>query len=179
MALATPPDIRRAVSSDAAELRALQQSVYDEENWFVGDGPLDIGGLTRRIRSLEPSNSLYLVAQAPSSLELIAWLELHRLLPQKLKHVATLTLAVQTAYRGQGVARQLLKHAYTWSNEVGVLKITLNVRANNTAAIRLYERQGFELEGREKAHIRLKGSFEDNLIMAKGLNESLFLSAKP
>ena len=163
------PDIRRAVSSDAVDLRDLQQSVYDEDDWFVGDGPLDIGGLTRRIRALEPSNSLYLVAEAQARGELVAWLELHRLFPQKLKHVATLTLAVKDPWRGRGIARALLERAYAWSTQVGVRKITLNVRANNAAAIGLYKRQGFDLEGREKAHIRLESGYEDNLIMAKAL----------
>ena len=172
MALAKSlPQLRRALSSDAADLKELQQSVYDENEWFVGDGPLDTGGLTRRIRSLEPSNSLYLVACSPDKGELVAWLELHRLFPQKLKHVATLTLAVKKAWRGQGLAKLLLKQAYEWALDSGVQKITLNVRANNSAAIHLYERQGFELEGREKAHIKVKNGFEDNLIMAKHLSK--------
>ena len=163
------PDIRRAVSGDATDLRDLQQSVYDEDDWFVGDGPLDVGSLTRRIRSLKPSTSLYLVAEAQAGGELVAWLELHRLFPQKLKHVATLTLAVKRPWRGQGIAKTLLESAYTWATQMGVGKITLNVRANNAAAISLYKRQGFDLEGREKAHIRLETGFEDNLIMAKAL----------
>lgn len=174
MLLETPQlQIRPALSSDAAQLTALQQSVYDENRWFVGDGPPDVAALTRRLRSLEPAGSLYLVARAPGEDELIAWLELHRLFPQKLKHVATLTLAVKRSWRGRGLAKMLLHQAYDWAKTSGVRKISLNVRANNLDAIRLYERQGFELEGREKAHIKLEDGFEDNLIMAKILNPSL------
>ena len=165
--------IRRAKASDAASLAALQSDIYAEGRWFVGDGPPSVTALTRRLRTLEPQSSLYLVVlfKEKGKEEVGAWLELHRLLPNKLRHVAMLTLAVAEPYRRRGVARALLKEAYRWGHQVGLKKISLNVRANNSGALKLYEGQGFVLEGRERAQVRLENGFEDNLIMAKFLVE--------
>ena len=163
--------IRPAKAGDAASLAALQGDIYAEERWFVGDGPPSVNVLTRRLRTLEPQSSLYLVVlfREKGQEEVGAWLELHRLLPSKLRHVAMLTLAVAEPYRRRGAARSLLREAYRWGRQVGLKKISLNVRANNQAALTLYQKEGFVLEGREQAQVRLDDGFEDNLIMAKFL----------
>jgi ribosomal protein S18 acetylase RimI-like enzyme len=160
--------IRPAQITDAEALVKLQAEIYDEGRWFVGDGPPAVDTVARRLRSINDTMSLYLVAAAPS-LGVLGWLELHRLQPQRLQHVAVLTLAVSAQARRQGLATRLLESSYTWAMHVGVEKVTLNVRAHNTAAINLYEAHGFELEGRERQQIRESASYEDNLLMAKFL----------
>ncbi len=169
--------IRPATVSDAAGLGTLHRGIYGEGRWFVGDGSPTTETLRGRIRALAPTRSLYLVAAETGDLgtktalksELRGWLELHRLTPQKLEHVAVLTLAVGEPFRRRGLAGALLAHAYPWAREVGVLKIQLSVRARNAAAVSLYEREGFELEGRERSQVFDDEGFEDNLLMAKFL----------
>ena len=50
-----------------------------------------------------------------------------------------------------------------------MLKLQLSVRAGNGAAVALYEREGFVLEGCERNQVFDDGGFEDNLLMAKFL----------
>jgi RimJ/RimL family protein N-acetyltransferase len=52
-----------------------------------------------------------------------------------------------------------------------VRKLSLAVRARNEAARALYLRAGFVEEGFERAQIRLEDGFEDNVLMAKHLEE--------
>ena len=164
--------IRPARAGDARALIALQTQIYREERWFVGDGPVSAEVLARRLRAVDPELSLYIVAcPARDQAKLCAWLELHRLVPQRLRHVAMLTLAVSAAHRRQGIAACLLRYSYRWGRRVGVEKIQLNVRAENSAAIRLYESQGFSVEGRELRQIREGNHYEDNVLMAKFLDE--------
>jgi ribosomal protein S18 acetylase RimI-like enzyme len=157
--------IRRAKESDSAELVALQRQIYREERWFVGDGAPSATNMAHRIRSADPRMSVWLLATG--GVQLWGWLELHRLPPERLRHVASLTLAVAPDRRRQGVGRSLLESGYRWARDAGVRKISLNVRAGNEAAIRLYQAQGFVVEGREREQVRTRGGFEDNLIMAK------------
>ena len=162
------PAVRHARPSDAAALHTLQAEIYAEGRWFVGDGPPSAQALERRLRAFGDEMTLYLVAIPPKG-EVCAWLELHRLTPKRLRHVAMLTLAVSRGWRQRGVATKLLDSAYSWAEERGVQKVQLNVRSNNGAALALYKAQGFEHEGCERAQIREGERYEDNLLMAKFL----------
>ena len=162
------PTVRHARPSDATALVSLQAEIYAEGRWFVGDGPPSAQTLERRLRAFGEEMTLYLVALPPKG-EVCAWLELHRLTPKRLQHVAMLTLAVSERWRQRGVATKLLENAYRWARQNGVRKVQLNVRANNRAALALYETQGFEQEGCERAQILEGERFEDNLLMAKFL----------
>ena len=166
------PIVRHARPGDAAALVRLQTEIYAEARWFVGDGPPSAQSLERRLRAFGEEMTLYLVAVPPKGEEVCAWLELHRLTPKRLKHVAMLTLAVSKAWRQRGVATKLLENAYRWAERNEVEKIQLNVRSNNRAALTLYEAQGFEQEGCERAQIREGERYEDNLLMAKFLPKS-------
>lgn len=168
--------IRRAEPGDARALVSLQRLIYDEERWFVADGPPAEAAMAARLRSVDPQMSLWLVTeggrrQGLPDPQLFAWLELHRLPAARLRHVATLTLAVSPQRRRLGLGRDLLALGYDWAHDVGVKKISLNVRAGNEAAIHLYKEEGFVLEGRERRHVRTREGYEDNLIMARFLSE--------
>jgi len=159
--------VRGATVKDVDALEDLQWEIYREGVAFVGDGPPSLAAMERRLRFSDPRASLDLVAFRGS--DLVGWLELNRHSPRRLHHVAVLTLAVAKRARRTGVGRRLMQEAYAWCEEVGVRKISLDVRAGNAAAIALYHSEGFALEGREHAQVRVDGGFEDNLIMGRWL----------
>jgi ribosomal protein S18 acetylase RimI-like enzyme len=159
--------IRHARPADARELQELQASIYADGRWFVGDEPPHTFMLSRRLQRLDALESLYLVAEYRG--DLAGWLELNRLQPRRMQHVALLTIAVGAQWRRLGIGRALLRRSFSWAQQVGLHKITLNVRAGNTAAIALYEAEGFVHEGREVDQFAVDGGFEDNLVMARFL----------
>jgi len=159
-----------ATTSYAKQIHDLQTEIYAEQTWFVGNEAPSIAKIELRIRYLDANQSLYLIAKSPA--KICGWLELHKLRFDKMKHVASFTLAVSKHCRQQGIASQLLSKAFDWSCKHEVNKLSLNVRAQNQAAINLYEKLGFELEGREKQQIKTQTGFEDNLLMAKFLRTS-------
>ena len=59
------------------------------------------------------------------------------------------TIEVLPAERGQGVGHELLARMQASARQAGAAIIWLHVDAENAAAIRLYERNGFLCEGRE------------------------------
>ena len=68
--------------------------------------------------------------------------------------------------RGKGygteAVRQLLKHAFC---DLGLLRVFLHVLADNEAAIGVYSRCGFAVEGRLRQHAFKQGEFRDVLVM--------------
>jgi ribosomal-protein-alanine N-acetyltransferase len=57
------------------------------------------------------------------------------------------SMAVHPSARRQGIAAALLRAILVWADQHGARKLALEVRAGNTAAIRLYERFGMQREG--------------------------------
>ena len=56
-------------------------------------------------------------------------------------------VAVSPAHRRRGVAAALLRDAAAWARENGAVRLALEVRVSNTAAIALYEKLGFVRDG--------------------------------
>jgi len=84
------------------------------------------------------------------------------------RHSMMLGITVAKASQGQGVGRALmtalLDYADNWAQ---ILRIELTVFHDNERAIRLYERHGFEHEGRMRAYAMRSGAYEDVLTMAR------------
>ena len=57
------------------------------------------------------------------------------------------TLAIGERFRRQGHATRLLRFVLAEAAAAGMLRATLEVRRSNQAALRLYERFGFEIRG--------------------------------
>ena len=57
------------------------------------------------------------------------------------------SMAVHPIARRHGIGSALLKAVLSWASEQGCRHLTLEVRASNQAAIRLYELHGFRREG--------------------------------
>ena len=82
------------------------------------------------------------------------------------EHNGRLGIGVLRTHRRQGIGRKLVEAALESARAHGVVRVELEVFASNTAAIRLYEEHGFELEGRRRGVRRTRGGYEDVLMMS-------------
>ncbi|MER5217274.1 GNAT family N-acetyltransferase [Streptomyces sp. NPDC002838] len=78
-------------------------------------------------------------------------------------------LAVAEEARGAGVARALLRAAQDESRRHGARRITLRVLGHNTPARRLYESEGFVVEGVLPEEFLLNGEYVDDVLMGRSL----------
>ncbi len=76
-----------------------------------------------------------------------------------------MNIAVDPAYRRQGVAAELVERLVTALKNKDVICLALEVRASNAPAIALYEKLGFAIVGRRPNYYRHPK--EDALIMRK------------
>ncbi len=75
-------------------------------------------------------------------------------------------LAVRKEFRRQGLACNLMGLMKDIAGQVGISRLTLEVRENNAAALRLYEKCGFVVKGRRPRYY--SDTNEDALIMWAG-----------
>ncbi len=77
-----------------------------------------------------------------------------------------LNLAVDKAYQGQGIGRQMLDHLMHIARLKSAEIILLEVRPSNRAAIHIYESSGFNEIGCRKAYYPAPNGKEDALLFA-------------
>ncbi|MEM1266726.1 MAG: GNAT family N-acetyltransferase [Pseudomonadota bacterium] len=111
------------------------------------------------------SPELHIVAEREG--RVIGFLTLYRN-QHRRGHSAALGMAVDSAFAGQGCGGTLLgaatDHADRW---LLVSRLELTVFADNDRAIRLYERHGFEAEGRHRGFALRDGELVDAIAMAR------------
>ena len=82
-----------------------------------------------------------------------------------------LTLAVTPDQRGQGMGQELLETFLLRAQDAGAMRVFLEVRAENTAALALYDKLGFRKVGfRPKYYKRPDGGRDDAFILQKPLD---------
>ncbi len=87
-------------------------------------------------------SSAYLIAETPGG-QVVGYVALWMI--YRRGHVAS--IAVEPAFRGQGVAKRLMLEVFDECRRRGLGRVTLEYRASNTAAEKLYEGLGFNKEG--------------------------------
>lgn len=78
-------------------------------------------------------------------------------------------LAVADEARGRGVGRALIRAAIEETRRRGARRLTLRVLRHNTPARRLYESEGFVVEGVLPEEFFLDGEYVDDVFMGRGV----------
>jgi putative acetyltransferase len=163
--------VREATPGDAAVLLEHLKELAVEPGINI---PLALDEITRTVEQekamltdfSESPHAIMLVAEAER--KLVGELSLKAISPRRaVRHVATLGMSVKAAWRRKGVGRALIAAALEWAPSAGIKRVELYVYARNAPAIALYEKFGFEVEGRRKAFIREGDAYLDDLVMAR------------
>jgi len=86
----------------------------------------------------------------------------------KRRHSASLGMSVDDDFQGRGIGRKLMEAMLDVAdNYLGLVRVELEVLADNPRAIRLYERMGFEHEGCKRKAVFRGGQYIDALVMAR------------
>ena len=86
----------------------------------------------------------------------------------KMRHGGELGIAVAERFQGRGIGRQLMQALLDLAdNYLGLVRVELEVNADNARAIALYESLGFEREGCRRKAIFRRGRYLDLLIMGR------------
>lgn len=102
---------------------------------------------------------------AVAGARIVGWCDLEVFEREGFKHLGRLGTGVLAGYRRQGLGAALLEGVLAEARERGLERIELEVYASNGPAIALYEKYGFQHEGRKRRARKLDGEYDDILIM--------------
>jgi L-phenylalanine/L-methionine N-acetyltransferase len=171
---ATPADAAgfARVMSDPAVYPGLMQLPFNNEHMWR----------ERLTEGTAPSKiDLLLVAERDGAI--VGTSGLHPVsLPQQVRrrHVAMLGISVAPEAQGQGVGTALMQAMCDYADRwLGLLRIELTVYVDNARAIALYQRFGFETEGRFRGYAMRDGRLVDAFSMARIHPDPPTIAARP
>jgi len=85
----------------------------------------------------------------------------------KNKHTCHFAVGVLKAYQRKAIATKLIETMEAWAGDRAITRIELSVVTENVAAVALYNRCGYKMEGLKKASLIIKNRAVDEYLMAK------------
>ncbi len=159
---------REAGPADAAALLALKQQL-DRETSFMLLEPDERTETAQDIAAdLERpagSNSVIILAEGMGGA--VGYADVRGGEFRRNRTTAYLVIGVLATASGQGVGSGLLRAIEGWAPPRGIHRLELTVMAGNERARRLYERMGFEVEGRRRECLTVDGQLVDEVYMGK------------
>ena len=135
--------LREVTWRDIPQLAALETELFADDAWTVETWWAELAGRPRRA---------YLVLDGEGGVEGYAGLD------HGGDVADVMTVAVVPAHRGRGLGDLLLEELLRLAADGGAGAVMLEVRADNVAARRLYERHGFEEVSVRRRYYRRPGA---------------------
>ncbi|WP_341677362.1 GNAT family N-acetyltransferase [Niveibacterium sp. SC-1] len=148
--------IRALSESDIPALRELIGSVARERRWLATFDAFSLEDTTRFVQAALADNAPNMVAETDEGL--VGWCDITPLRAlAAYAGVGTLGMGVLAGWRGKGLGQQLVVRTLDAARHLGLRRVELQVRADNAAALALYRRAGFVVEGCKRAAVRVDG----------------------
>ncbi|URZ04268.1 GNAT family N-acetyltransferase [Clostridium felsineum] len=159
--------IRRADTGDAYQILRLVKRVIQESPFF--ERTAEEFDFTVEVEQEYIRNSaIFIVVEVDGII--IGSANLQRSGLSQLNHTALFGVTILKEYTGKGIGSLLLKTVIAWAKKKKIEKIELEVFNDNTRAIELYKKFGFEEEGKKIKAIKTEEGYKDLIFMAKFLN---------
>ena len=167
----TAIEIREIRVADASAYIELLQRLDRESTfllWEPGERTITVEALRAHMETVDRTQRLHLLATCDD--ELVGFLVCIRGAVRRLRHRCDFTMAVLSGHQRNGVGAGLLQATEVWARANGIRRIELTVMSHNLAAIALYERAGFVLEGVKRGAIQVDDAPVDECVMGKKLD---------
>lgn len=167
-----PINVRPIALEDAEAIHALFAALDTETQFLLyepGERTRTVEDWRKRIEGLQDdSPDAIFVAEDPDAPGALAGvLGVHGETLQRIRHSASLVVAVRQAYAGRGIATRLFALMEEWARGRSLYRIHLQVQCDNHRAIALYHRLGYRVEGLHRCAVKVGGRWVDDYTMAK------------
>ena len=163
--------IRDASITDARELLQLMVQIDSETNFMLfedGERKTDVSRQEKILEAVATNPRLNLLV-AHDGVRVVGYLGLTQLEQRRVKHVAKLICGVARCVWGKGIGSRLMAAGIERAKILGVSRVELTVVQDNARARKLYEKNGFEVEGERKNAMLIDGVYHNELYMGLDL----------
>jgi RimJ/RimL family protein N-acetyltransferase len=159
--------IRPITPEDIPRFRDALDAVAREQIYIALLEAPPLENIERAVRTNIEHNGIHLVAIDAG--RVVGWCDIFPRVEPGSSHVGKLGMGVLARYRGQGIGGRLLAEVLRRARNLGFTRLELEVFHSNHAAIELYKKFGFVVEGiRRRARV-LDSKWQDAVQMAQFL----------
>lgn len=160
--------VRTAQPDDAEAIVAIFNPIIEAGLYTAFDTPFTVEAERAYILNL-PQRAIFLVAEHREDRRIVGFqsMEPFATYTRAFDHVGVLGTFVDLSQRRQGVASALFKATFETARAKGYEKIFTFIRADNSAALAAYLRQGFRIVGTAQRQAKIRGRYIDEMIVEK------------
>lgn len=163
--------IREVRTSDADNLVQLIQQVEMESEFMLmeaGERQISPEQQRNRIESMKNNeNTTIFVAEIDN--KLAGYLFAIGGTARRNKHSVYIVIGILKEFRSRGIGTVLFEKLEEWAKDRNIHRLELTTVIRNEAAVGLYKKIGFEIEGTKRNSLFIEGEFVDEYYMAKFL----------
>ena len=158
--------VREAYEDDAAAIKNVVNDVASEKYYVVPERSRE--DWDAAVKEIKSRKGLIIVAQVDGKTVGMAYLVGGKF--EKSKHVGFLGISILRGFRRIGIGTAMMNYIIEWAEKQEELeKVSLTVFSTNKAAINLYRKFGFKVEGISKKQYKIEGRYIDEITMGKFL----------
>lgn len=157
-----------ATPTDATKLSKLMRKLESENSFMMYEAseiPREELLRERLAVNAKTAKETFLLAVADNG-DLCGYSLVFRGNLARNRGVGTLALGVAETAQGYGVGSKLVAEAIAWSKYHNLYRLQLQVQTNNTKALRLYQKFGFQTEGTLRRCALVNDEYVDKYQMA-------------
>lgn len=157
-------DIRPITESHIEPFRCALDAVAREKKYLALVEAPPLAHVTAFVMSNIESQFPHFVALDDSTV--VGWCDIRPPWAPAMRHRGTLGMGLIASHRGQGIGQRLMHACVAAARVRGITRVELEVRTDNAAAIRAYEKFGFIREATLRHALRIDDEYFDCLLMS-------------
>ncbi len=161
--------VRQIRESDAEEYLEMCKQIDAETQFMMrepGERTTTVEQQLQQIRNvLASNNQMIFVAELDG--RLVGYLAAFGGGVKRARHSAHVVAGIRLDYVNQGIGTALFRALEDWAKSAGLHRLELTVMTHNERAVHLYQKMGFQIEGRGVHTLCVDGKYVDEFYMAK------------
>lgn len=161
-------DLRPIQPQDAQQFLLMMTQLDTETSFMLlepGERTKDVGKVEAMILRHRNQNDYFMGVWADE--RIVGMMSAERGSCHRIAHSAYIVIGMLKQYQGMGIGTALFASLDHWASKNKITRLELTVVAKNHAAVHLYQKCGYMIEGTKKQSMMIDGAYEDEYYMGK------------